>query len=224
MTETLTTGPRPDTDDMKPVHQVFRDVFSAASRLVETVPVRDTARAAVVGTLFANVLAFLHSHHTGEDELVWPLLSVRCGDVAAEVERIAAQHAELDPEMQRSQILLDQWVVTPDPALGTALTAALVQLRDVLVAHLDEEEQVVLPLAAQHLTVEEWGALPAHGMKIFTGDKLWLILGLLRDRMSAEQREAQLAHMPPPVVQWWQGEGEPAYLAFSEQLAAIAEV
>ncbi len=54
--------------------------------------------------------------------------------------------------------------------------------------HLDEEEQKVLPLAAANLSMEEWGALPAHGMANFHGDKIWLILGLIRERMTDEQR------------------------------------
>lgn len=76
----------------------------------------------------------------------------------------------------------------------------------------------MLPLAAQHLTIEEWAALPAHGMKVFSGDKLWLVMGLLRDRMTQEQRDAMLAHMPPPVVEFWQQVGEPSYREFLVEL------
>jgi len=185
---------------MKAVHQVFRDAFAAAPQLIDGVAAGDRSRAELVGSFYANVLSFLHGHHSGEDELVWPLLTARCGDAAAEVQRIADQHGALDPAIERAEVLLGGWAATPDPALGAAVVQALTQLREVLVAHLDEEEEVVLPLAAEHLTVEEWGALPAHGMKSFTGDKLWLILGLLRDRMTQEQRDLMLAHMPPPLV------------------------
>ena len=218
MTEVVVDRPRPDTNDMKGVHQVFRDAFAQAPVLVGTVPAGDTERAAVVGTYYANVLAFLHSHHTGEDELVWPLLTARCGADAAEVERIAGQHRELDAAIERAEVLLTAWTATPDPSLGTSLESALTQLRALLVRHLDEEEAVVLPLAAEHLTMEEWGALPAHGMKTFSGDKLWLVIGLLRDRMTQEQRDLMLANMPPPVADFWLKVGEPSYRDFLRQL------
>ena len=35
--------------------------------------------------------------------------------------------------------------------------------------------------------------LPGHGMAAFDGDKIWLILGLIRERMNDEQRAAMLA-------------------------------
>ena len=220
MTEVLVDRPRPDTNDMLAVHQVFRDALSAAPSLVGTVAPGDTARSAAVGTYYANVLAFLHSHHTGEDELVWPLLTARAGEHAAEVERVAGQHRDVDAAIARAEVLVGSWTTTPDAALTTALTTALTDLHGLLVAHLDEEEQIVLPLAAEHLTIEEWGALPAHGMKSFTGDKLWLILGLLRDRMTQEQRDLMLAHMPPPLVEFWHQVGEPTYRDFLVELGA----
>ena len=218
MTEVLVDRPRPDTQDMKAVHQVFRDAFGAARQLVGSVQPGDTVRAAQVGSYYANVLSFLHGHHSGEDDLVWPLLTARCGEAASEVERIAGQHAALDPAIERAEVLLSGWVTTPDPALGAAVEQSLTELRDLLVAHLDEEEEVVLPLAAEHLTIEEWGALPAHGMRSFTGDKLWLVIGLLRDRMTQEQRDLMLANMPPPVVEFWQSVGERSYLDLLAEL------
>ncbi len=80
-----------------------------------------------------------------------------------------------------------------------------------LAEHLDEEEAEVLPLAAENLSAEEWGALPGHGMANFHGDKIWLILGLIRERMNDEQRAAMLEHMPPPAVEMWTGFGEQAF-------------
>ncbi len=82
-------------------------------------------------------------------------------------------------------------------------------------AHLDEEETNVLPLAADNLSMEEWGALPGHGMANFHGDKIWLILGLIRERMNDEQRAAMLEHMPPPAVDMWTGFGEQAFKDYS---------
>ena len=68
------TAPLADTSDMVQFHRVFRDALSSAAPLVGSVAAGDIARADVVGSYYANVLALLKSHHEGEDELVWPKL------------------------------------------------------------------------------------------------------------------------------------------------------
>ena len=65
--------------------------------------------------------------------------------------------------------------------------------------------------------MEEWGALPGHGMANFHGDKIWLILGLIRERMTDEQRAAMLAHMPPPALEMWTGFGEQAFKEYAAE-------
>ena len=52
-------------------------------------------------------------------------------------------------------------------------------------------------------------------MANFHGDKIWLILGLIRERMTDEQRAAMLEHMPPPAVEMWTGFGEQAFQDYS---------
>ena len=84
--------------------------------------------------------------------------------------------------------------------------------------HLTNEETNALPLAAEYLSPEEWGALPGHGMAAFDGDKIWLILGLIRERMNDEQRTAMLEHMPPPAVEMWTSFGEQAFKDLSTEV------
>lgn len=217
MTEVI-DAPRPDTSDMLAVHRVFREALSQAPALVGSVEDGAVDRAAVVGTYFDNVLNFLHVHHEGEDELVWPPLLERAAHQSELVERIAAQHGNVVELIARAEAALTAWTAAPHAATGDALTSALTALRTELVTHLDEEEVHVLPLAAEHLTVQEWGSLPAHGMSHFGGDKLWLILGLLRTNMSQRQRDDMLAHMPPPAVEFWTNVGEGLYTRFMSEL------
>ena len=40
---------------------------------------------------------------------------------------------------------------------------------------------------------------------------MWLILGLIRERMNDEQRAGMLAHMPPPAAEMWTSVGEPSF-------------
>jgi hypothetical protein len=52
-------------------------------------------------------------------------------------------------------------------------------------------------------------------MANFHGDKIWLILGLIRERMTDGQRAAMTAHLPPPALEMWTTFGEQAFKDYS---------
>src|SRR3954470_22233755 len=83
---------RPDTTDMVAVHRVFRESLGVAPQLNGSVPGEDAERVAAVAGYYSDILAFLHVHHEGEDELLWPKLVARCPDDAELIRRIAGQH------------------------------------------------------------------------------------------------------------------------------------
>ena len=209
--------PPPDTDDMVSVHNVFRDVLSAAPSLVDAPAASDAGRAAMLKNFYENILAFLAVHHQGEDELMFPLLRDRAPEQQEMVQRINAQHHDVDELVAESNAALAAWA-PGDTVAAHSVADALARLGDGLSEHLGEEETYILPLAAAHMTLPEWGALPAHGMMHFNGDKVWLILGLIRQRMTQKQRDEMLAHMPPPAVEMWTGFGEAAYLELMSQV------
>jgi len=217
MNETA-TGIKPNTNDMIAVHQVFRDALGCAPQLVGSVCGDRTDRVEAVATFYANVLAFLHSHHEGEDELLWPKLIERAPQEAELVRRVAGQHVTVTAALTEAEAKLADWTSQPDIDRGSSLAAALAVLGSELGEHLDEEERRILPLAADYLTVEEWGELPAHGMRSFTGDKLWLILGLIQEQMPAPAIAAMEAHMPPPVREFWTGVGRGQFEEFVARL------
>ena len=209
---------RPDTSDMIRVHRVFRESLGTAPQLIGSVRETDADRVATVASYYANVLAFLHVHHEGEDALVWPRLLDRCPGDAATITRVAAQHEGVLAVLNGAESRLAEWQAEPTTDRGAVLAAALITLCVNLSAHLDDEERLILPLVAEHLTVAEWGELPMHGMQHFTGDKMWLVIGLIREQMTEEQCAGMDAEMPPPVRQFWVAQGEPLFRAF------IAEV
>ena len=212
--------PLADTTDMIHLHQVFRDALGAAAPLVGSVSVGDVERAEVVASYYYNVLALLHAHHEGEDELLWPKLVERAPDQAATVRRIAGQHVGVVTSLTTARQRLAEWRADPQADRGVALAVALATLGAELAVHLDDEERVILPIAAQHINVVEWGELPAHGLQNFGGDKIWLILGLIQEQLSAEQLAEMEAHMPPPVLDYWTGLGRPQFEAFVAALRA----
>ena len=212
-----TAAPRPDVTDMYAVHGVFRDTLGSTPRLVGDCAPGDVERVALIVNYYENILSFLESHHDAEEQLVFPLLRQRCPGQAALIDRMAEQHREAVRLLEEAQNLLQAWP-TGDAAAQRAAQDGLEALHAQLVDHLDQEEEKVLPLAAEHLSAEEWGALPGHGMANFHGDKIWLILGLIRERMNEEQKAAMLAHMPPPALDMWTGFGEQAFADYSAEV------
>lgn len=209
-------APAPDTADMMAVHDVFRDVLGAAPVLIGGA---DAGRRELISNLYSNVLHFLAGHHHGEDLLVFPRLIERRPADADEVRRIAAQHHDVDGALAGATESLARWTAGDDDAAPRA-AASLAELGAVLAAHLEEEEREVLPMCEASLTVAEWGELPAHGMQTFAGDKIWLIQGLIRERMTQEQRDLMLSHMPPPAAKMWTEYGEAAFNDLMNQVGA----
>lgn len=212
MTESLAPA-RPDTRDMIAVHRVFRQALAAAPRLVGGASRNDRAHTANVASYYRNVLAFLRAHHEGEDALLWPKLIRRCPAQALRVQAIADQHGELLGLLASAEVELAEWAEEPNTDHGAKLAGALAALGFDLAAHLDAEEAHVLPLAADHLTVEEWAGLPQHGMQHFRGD-VWVLLGLLFEAMPAGQPDVTLAAMPAPVARFWLDEGSERFETF----------
>lgn len=218
-----TTLPMADTRDMIGLHQVFREALASAPVLVEGAAEGDTARAEIVGTYYDNVLRLLHGHHEGEDELMTPRLLDRCTPAEADaVRRIARMHHDVTEDLAAAEAAVAAWRQSASASERDAATDRLGQLDSTLADHLNEEEQVVLPIAAQYLNVAEWGELPAHGMRTFSGDKLWLIIGLVQHQMPAVARANMEAHMPPPVASMWDSPGRRMFTDFMKQLQGPA--
>lgn len=210
--------PLADTSDMIGVHRVFRDAMAAAPRLIAAVKPGDIARAEVVATYYSNVLAMLHAHHEGEDELMTPKLLQRCPERADVISRIASQHHGLVDAVKAVERQIPGWAENPSIETGAKLAAALATVGAQLTIHADDEEREILPIAAQHMNVAEWGELPGHSMRTFSGDKLWLVLGLVQEQMTPEQVARMEANMPPALADFWTGTGRRLFQEFIADL------
>jgi hypothetical protein len=211
------TSLRPDVTDLFAVHGVFRDTLGAAPELVGAIAPGDGERVALVANYYDNVLFLLEAHHDGEEAIVFPLLRERCPDQSAFMDRLDKEHKEAMRLLESARGSLAGWS-GGDAAAARSVVDDLGALREQLVVHLDAEESEGLPLCAANLSPEEWGALPEHAMANFQGDKIWLILGLIRERMTESQRAAMLEHMPPPAVDMWTSFGERAFNELSGQV------
>lgn len=203
-----------ETSDMLIPHNLFRSVFATSSQVVAGVRNADIERIAAVHSYFDNVLRFLDAHHGGEDVCVWPLLSARCPDAAEVLDRMEGEHSTIHRLREVAGDALASWGTSADAASERRLVDALSALEGEIGKHFAEEETEILPLASRYMSPEEWGALPGHAMAHFTGDKIWLILGLVFEQMSDEELTFTFTLLPPPVVEMWKTSGEKAFTDF----------
>ena len=196
---TMTASDKPDINEMRVIHRVFRRELTALPGLVRRVPDGDTARAEVVGTHAQFVLTGLDIHHTGEDENLWPLLLERAEPSTELIETMQAQHEQVHQHADRSQHLLESWRRTPSREAGEALATEVEHLNRALFEHLDQEEREILPLAEEYVSIEEWGRLGDHGRDSMSRDQLPLMFGAILEEADPAERAQMLALLPAPI-------------------------
>src|SRR3954454_9204772 len=151
-----------NTQDMEIVHRAFRRESRLLMELVAVGVPGDTARATVIADHFRESRLGLRNHHEGEDELLWPPLLARVDLEADIVLRMEAQHERVGATLTRLDAAVPAWEATAAADERDTLVAALTDHRAVLLEHLDDEEATLLPLAAKHITEQEWASLGDH--------------------------------------------------------------
>jgi hemerythrin-like domain-containing protein len=207
----ITTDERPWIGEMTVVHRVFRRESRNLARLVRVVRPGDTARAALLGAWLRDYHEGLHNHHTGEDELLWPLLLARVDLEADLVLRMEQQHETVAAGLHTIMELLPHWERAADAHTRDALAAALDRHAHDLTIHLDEEERSVMPLVLEHITVAEWDRLGEHGRAQMPKDKQFLMLSALLEEATPQETARFLALVPAPVRILWRLVGRSAY-------------
>jgi hemerythrin-like domain-containing protein len=189
-----------DTRDMVVVHTAMLREFRLAPGVVSRVAGGDRARARVVDAHLDLVSGLLHHHHSGEDELLWPVLEPRLPAAArAQLEVAESQHAGIEEVLDRVATARVSWVETAeDPSRGE-LAEALTALHGLLAEHLEFEERHLLPLVAAHCTEAEWHAVGEAGATSVPKSQLMLVMGMFAYEGDPEVLAAMLSAAPPPV-------------------------
>lgn len=206
-----------DTSDMYGVHEAFRRGLREAPRQLAAIGDGDVDRTRRFTAYFEELLWLLHTHHSGEDELLYPLLVERAPDDAAQIQHIDAQHATLQSSLHDAVEATKRFGESGSVADGAVLMAACNSLHDELVVHLSDEEREILPIAARCVTPEEWAALPRHAMMQYEGSRIWMPFGLAMEAMPPNVLEQVLTNAPPVATMWNRGGAE----AFAAEMAAI---
>jgi hemerythrin-like domain-containing protein len=109
-------------------------------------------QAQVVYTHMKKDFDLLHHHHEGEDINLWPRLRERATDQQELLDTMEAQHRGIDPALARAEELGAAWAETADAGARDAFADAMEEFSGPMLAHLDQEEADILPLAQQHVT------------------------------------------------------------------------
>jgi hypothetical protein len=205
-----------DSQDMIIIHRVFRRELSMAPALIASVADSDSSRSRIVGEHVLDALQVLHHHHEGEDLLLWPKLRERVPDQRAILDELEAGHLQLGVVMDQLMTGLAQFTATAGAAEGAQLAESLASLQPELSAHLDQEEQHILPLVNAYLSAEEWGALGQRAFSLLPPDKAMIVLGQMAEESPAPEWAAFMTHLPVPVQQAYSETGAQSYREYIE--------
>ncbi|MDG4793001.1 hemerythrin domain-containing protein [Micromonospora sp. WMMD1082] len=192
----MTEPDRPYTQEMVVVHRVFRSQADLLPQLVRAVPDGDRGRAEEVAARVTTYVSGLHHHHTAEDELIWPLLAERVRPGADLVRLMQEQHETIDQSLTQVDLTLAAWRHSVEPGTRDHLLLAFDAHRTALVAHLDAEEEHILPMVRKHLTVAEWDAVGARAVGLIPPAQRLLGLCAVLDHASTEERDHFLGKLP----------------------------
>jgi hemerythrin-like domain-containing protein len=206
-----TSPDRPLIQQMVVIHRVFRREFGLLPALIRGVAADDLERAKVVAAHVTGLLRFVHIHHSGEDELLWPVLLERVEVESDMIQRMERQHEQVAALLPRAQEQLPGWTAKPSTEAGEKLAATFEEIRSVLSEHLSEEEAAILPLVEAHLTVAEWERLGEHARGSLTPPDLMASLAAIVEEADEEERQMFTAALPPPVLTMFVEQAEPAY-------------
>jgi hemerythrin-like domain-containing protein len=187
-----------DTHEMVLIHRVIRREFGQLPRLLRSAS-DDRARSKVIGAHAREMLDFLHTHHTGEDELLFPLLRERAVLDPELMDRMDAQHAQVDAAVGAIGTDLPAWTASADAAAGEQMAAHIEAMMPTLIDHLAEEEKKILPIVSVTLTQNEWDALGKHGMSSIPLTRRLVMLGHITEETDAAERKAFLRVVPTPA-------------------------
>jgi hypothetical protein len=136
--------------DTRLAHHLYRRATSLLADAAET----GHATQEVLGELRDFVVAELTYHQESEDGLVWPLLTSANPGAAKALGTLSEQHHRLAAALH----MLDRVTIGRTRDRGS-LTAAAQTVRDILHDHLDNEEPILMPLLAVHISDTHWAKL-----------------------------------------------------------------
>jgi len=205
--------------DIRPMimlHNALRREFRLLPDLVRGVPDAEAGRARTVAEHIDFVTTILHAHHRGEDEVLWPILLERGPEeITPAVHMMQGHHDQIDQIRKEVAVALAEWRAGADAATGESLAEALDRLIALLDVHLGMEEEHILPVAASHVTMDEWDRIGTAAGTHVAPELVPIGVGMLMYEGDPKVLEVDMARMPPEVWQTLRVAAPRAYEAHS---------
>jgi hemerythrin superfamily protein len=202
----------PFTHEMVVVHKLFRREFSQGPSWVRRVAAGDTTQAQLVFTHMKKDFYLLHHHHEAEDINLWPRLRERAADQQELLDAMEGQHRGIDPALAKAEELGTAWASTATVGPRDAFADAIEEFTGPLLAHLDQEESDILPLAQRYVTEQEWGLLAKHALASTPKSDLITGLGGILEDATPEERDLMLGVIPAVPKLLFRAFGRRAYV------------
>lgn len=153
-----------DMSGMYVMHHAFRRDLADFAGAASMTPLDAGTTWTRLDRRWHRVSEELHTHHSKEDDILWPLLEERAiaaGDIKAltVLADMEAEHATIDPVLERCTAAFATMAKQASDAGRSELGQAISAARDSLGQHLDHEERSAVAIAQRHLGAEEWAVI-----------------------------------------------------------------
>jgi hemerythrin-like domain-containing protein len=179
------------------VHDALRRDLSRLRTALMTAPYPDGDRKHALAEHVAWLMDFLHEHHHGEDNGLYPMVRAKNPDAAELLDAMNADHQRIDPAMDRLRDANERWRTSSEDSARLDMVAALDALDEVLLPHLEREEAEMMPVVASSITHRDWHTwdqqtnIKPKSMPKLAEEGNWLLDGL-----TGERREVLLHEVP----------------------------
>lgn len=148
-----------DTRMMAIVHEALKRDLRRARAVLAADPPPVGRQQVALGRHVSWMMDFLHAHHTGEDEGLWPVVRRRNPAAEGLLDSLEADHARIAPAAGAVTAAARHYTDGVSDGARSALVASLDDLLAVLVPHLDREVSEAMPVVAASITDREWDAV-----------------------------------------------------------------
>ncbi|MDO5676709.1 MAG: hemerythrin domain-containing protein [Propionibacteriaceae bacterium] len=187
------------TEDLLVVHRMFRKLFGQAPSIVRSTSGAGAKRLAAVEHHVLEIVAALHTHHHGEDVMLWERLEERAPACALHVERMRMQHGDISEKLDEVSARVEAW--RGDRESGREpLAAALDDVGEALEDHLADEEATIRPVAAEYIRQSEWEGLAEHGFEAIPPNRRLVQLGVLLSAFEDDEQRRVFWQSVPAVA------------------------
>jgi hemerythrin-like domain-containing protein len=161
----------PDLSSYRQLHGAMRTSLERLVVVISSLAPGDQRRERALLRWFTGFSGELHAHHCLEDTLFFPALADRVPAYADCAEMLDMDHQRIDDAIEGLRLGIErvETEATADAARWRVtrenLTAHAVELRDLMVKHLDFEDADVLPMFERHFSAAEYAVLDKQALK-----------------------------------------------------------